>query len=170
MDSLEPSAEERPMEEGRKGGEACALHGLAGGSWGRGAARQPSRDPKSGLQKWRGWTECVLKASGTSHLEGYKLTALLRKREDWRTTGGRVVEPRTTEFSLAGKKGACQCHLPHPSPSQNPKGNQLLPGNLLAPGKHPTPCFCISIPPAVGLTPSRCHRAPPEGITEGEVT
>ena len=50
MDSLEPSAEERPMEEGRKGGEACALHGLAGGSWGRGAACQPSRAPESGCK------------------------------------------------------------------------------------------------------------------------
>ena len=49
-----------------------------------------------------------------------------------------------------------------PSPSQNPKGNQFLPGNLLAPRKHPTLCFCGATALAVGLTPSRCHRAPPE--------
>ena len=81
--------------------------------------------------------------------------------------GGRVVEPQMTELTLAGNKGARQhhlprpCHLPHPYPSQNPKGNQFLPGNLLAPGKHPMLCFCGSIPPE-GLTPSWCHRAPPE--------
>ena len=92
----------------------------------------------------------------------YKLTALLGEWEGWRTTGGRVVEPQTTELSLAGDKGACQRHLPRPSPSQNPKGNQFLPGNLFAPRKHPTLCFCRSIPPAAGLTPSWCRRAPPK--------
>ena len=61
-----------------------------------------------------------------------------RRAEGCRTTGGRVVEPWTTERSLAGNKGAHQCHLPHPSPSQNPKGNQFLSGNLPAPHKHPT--------------------------------
>ena len=66
-----------------------------------------------------------------------------------------------TELRLAGNKGAHQRHLPRPSPSQNPKGNQFLPGNLLAPRKHPKLCFCGSIPPA-GLTPSWCCRTPPE--------
>ena len=61
-----------------------------------------------------------------------------------------------------GNKGARQRHLPRPSPSQNPKENQFLPGNLLAPRKHPTLCFCGAKPPAADLTPSRCHRAPPE--------
>ena len=40
-ESPEPSADERPTEEGRKGGEevrATPLHGLVGGSRGRGAA------------------------------------------------------------------------------------------------------------------------------------
>ena len=140
----------------------CMLHGLAGESQGRGVAHRPSRAPNSGLQKWRGWTECVPTASGTLHLEGYKLTALLGEREGWRTTGGRVAEAQTTELSLVGNKGARQRHLPHPSPSQNPKGNQFLPGNLLALHKHPTLCFCRATPPAASLTPSRCHRAPPE--------
>ena len=76
--------------------------------------------------------------------------------------GGRVAEPRDTELSLAGKKGARQCHLPRPPPSQNPKGNQFLPGNLLAPRKHPTLCFCGPTPPAARLTPSSCCRAPPK--------
>ena len=75
--------------------------------------------------------------------------------------GGRVVELWTTERSLVGNKGARQRHFPCPSPSQNPKGNQFLPGNLLTLGKHPTLCFCGSIPP-VGLTPCWCRRAPPE--------
>ena len=55
-------------------------------------------------------------------MEGYKLTALLGEREGWRTTGGRVVEPQTTELTLVGNKGASQRHLPRSSPSQNPKG------------------------------------------------
>ena len=75
--------------------------------------------------------------------------------------GGRVVEPRRTEHSLAGNKGTCQHHLPCPFPSQNPTGNQFLPGNLHAPHKHPVLCYCGSIPLA-GLTPSWCRRAPPE--------
>ena len=62
---------------------------------------------------------------------------------------------------MVGNKGARQRHLPHPSPSQYPKGNQFLQGNLLKLSKHPTQCFCRSIPPG-GQTPSRCHRAPPE--------
>ena len=64
--------------------------------------------------------------------------------------GGRVVEPQTTELSLAGNRGTRQRHLPRPSPSQNPKGNQFLPGNLLAPRKHPTLCFCWSHPSGSG--------------------
>ena len=76
--------------------------------------------------------------------------------------GGRVAEPRTTELSLARNKGAHQHHLPCPSPNQNPKGNQFLPGNLLALRKYPTLCLCGATPLAAGLTPSRCHRAPPE--------
>ena len=94
-------------------------------------------------------------------MEGYKLTALLREWEGWRTMGGRVVEPQMTELSLAGNKGTLQRHLPHPPPSQNPKGKQFLSGNLLAPRKHPMLCFCGSTPSA-GLTPSWCHRAPAE--------
>ena len=64
-ESPEPSADERPMEEGRKDGEAVCAPRLAGGSRGGGAARRPSRAPESGLQKQRGRMECVLTASGT---------------------------------------------------------------------------------------------------------
>ena len=76
--------------------------------------------------------------------------------------GRRVVEPRMTDLSLVGNKGARQHHLPRPSPSQNPEGNQFLPGNLLALHKHPTLYFCGSITPAAGLTPAQCHRSPPK--------
>ena len=70
---------------------------------------------------------------------------------------GELLSPGTTELSLAWNKGTSQRHLPRPSPpSQNPKGNQFLPGNFLAPHKHPTLCFCGATPLAVGLTPSRC--------------
>ena len=75
---------------------------------------------------------------------------------------GELLSPRMTQLSLAGNKGARQRHLPRLSPSQNLKGNQFLPGNLLALRKHPTLCFCTATPPVAGLTPSYCHRAPPE--------
>ena len=61
--------------------------------------------------------------------------------------GGRVVEPRRTELSLVGNKGAGKRHLPRPSPSQNPKGNQFPSRKLLALHKHPRLCFCGFIPP-----------------------
>ena len=32
-------------------------------------------------------------------------------------------------------------------PSRNPKGNRFPSPNLLAPRKHPTLCFCGSLPP-----------------------
>ena len=140
----------------------CVWHGLVGGSRGGGAALWPSRAPESGLQKRRGRMECVLTASGTKHLEGYKLTALLGDREGWRTTGGRV-EPQTTELSLARNNGTHQRHLPRPSPAKIPKGTISCQGTCLhgANTQRSTLCFCGSIPPA-GLTPSRCCRAPPE--------
>ena len=83
--------------------------------------------------------------------------------------GGRVVEPRRTELSLVGNKGAGKRHLPHPSPSQNPKKNQFLSWNLLAQFKHPTLCFCGSSPPRV------CHPPGATGpllkqTTEGKVS
>ena len=66
-DSAEPSIDKRPTEEGRKGGEAvCTIRTGKRELGQRGSllAKQ-SRAPKSGLQKRRGWTECVLTASGT---------------------------------------------------------------------------------------------------------
>ena len=89
-------------------------------------------------------------------LEGYKLTALLGKREGWRTTGGRVVEPQMTDLSLAGNKGAHQGHRPCPSPSQKPKGNWFLPGNLLALHKHPT----LGIHPSGGFDSLQVPQGP----------
>ena len=78
-----------------------------------------------------------------------------------------MLSSRTTELSLVGNKGASQCDLPRPSLSQNPKGNRFLLGNLLAPHKHPTLCFCGSIPPVAGLTPPDATGPLPKLITEG---
>ena len=64
-DSPEPSVDERPTEEGRKGGEAMRTTRTGRREPGGGAARRPSRARESGLQKRRGQTECVLTASGT---------------------------------------------------------------------------------------------------------
>ena len=66
--SPEPRVDERPTEEGRKGGEAVHATRTGGKEpeWWRGS--QPTRQgraPESGLQKQRGQTECVLRASGT---------------------------------------------------------------------------------------------------------
>ena len=66
MDSLEPSVDKRPTEEGRKGDTPCVLHRLVGGSQGSGGAAHPARQSsQSGLQNRRGQTVGVLTASGT---------------------------------------------------------------------------------------------------------
>ena len=80
------------------------------------------------------------------------------------TMEGRVVEPRRTELNLEGNKGTGKLHLPHPSPSQNPKGNQFPSGILLAPQTpnavilwiHPSD-GSASLPVLQGLS----HRGPP---------
>ena len=64
-ESPEPSIDERPTEEGRKGGEAVHAARTGGRELGRRGAHRPSRAPESGLQKRRGRTECVPTASGT---------------------------------------------------------------------------------------------------------
>ena len=55
MESPEPNTDERPTEEGRKGSEAVCAPQTGGRELGRGAAHWPSRAPKSGWQKWRGF-------------------------------------------------------------------------------------------------------------------
>ena len=65
MDSPEPSAEERPTEEGRKGTKEENAAQTGGREPGGGADCRPSRALESGLQKRRGQTECVPTASGT---------------------------------------------------------------------------------------------------------
>ena len=67
-DSPEASAEERPTEEGRKGGEvvhATRTGRREPGRWRGSQPTQQGRVPESGLQKRRGQTEHVLTASGT---------------------------------------------------------------------------------------------------------
>ena len=65
MESPESNADERPMEEGRKGGKAVRAPGTGGREPGKGAACWPSRAPESGLQKRRGLTDCVPTTSAT---------------------------------------------------------------------------------------------------------
>ena len=71
MDSPEPSVDERPTEEGRKGGEVvCTTWTVRRepgqrGSLGGGAAHGQSRALESGLQKQRGRIERVQTASRT---------------------------------------------------------------------------------------------------------
>ena len=66
MDSPEPSIDERPTEEGRKGGEAVRATQTGGREPGRWRGSSPCKaEPESGLQKQRGQMECVLTASGT---------------------------------------------------------------------------------------------------------
>ena len=57
-DSLEPSIDKRPTEEGRKGREAVhATHtGRREPGWWRGSLPGKAEPLKSGLQKQRGWT------------------------------------------------------------------------------------------------------------------
>ena len=65
MESPEPSADERPTEEGRKGGEAVHAPRTGGREPGRRRPAGQAEPPESGLQKQRGWTECVPTASRT---------------------------------------------------------------------------------------------------------
>ena len=65
MESPEPRAEERPTEEGRKGGEAVRTAQTGGRALGQSSSLLAKQSPESGWQKRRGQTECVLTASGT---------------------------------------------------------------------------------------------------------
>ena len=51
MDSLEPSADERPTEEGRKGGEAVCTTGTGRREPGWRGGPLAKQTPESGLQK-----------------------------------------------------------------------------------------------------------------------
>ena len=78
--------------------------------------------------------------------------------------GGRGAELKGQSSAWRGTKAlASAISLAHPP--ANPKGNRFLPGNLLAPRKHPLLCFCRSLPP-VGLTPARCPSR--SGSTKGK--
>ena len=65
------------MEEGRKGGEAVHTPRTGGREPGQRGSLLAKQSPRVCLQKWKGLTKCVLAASRTEHLEGYKLTAVL---------------------------------------------------------------------------------------------
>ena len=64
-ESLEPSADKRPKEEGWKGGEAVRTPRTGMREPGRRGGPPAKQSPQSGWQKWRGQTECVPTASGT---------------------------------------------------------------------------------------------------------
>ena len=61
----EPSADERPTEEGRKDGEAVRAPLTGGREPGRRGGSPAKQSPQSGLQKQRGLTDCVPTASAT---------------------------------------------------------------------------------------------------------
>ena len=66
-DTPEPSIDEGPMEEGRKGREVVRATRIGGRElgWWRGSLPIKAEPPESGLQKQRGRMECVLTVSGT---------------------------------------------------------------------------------------------------------
>ena len=143
------------------------LQGLAGGSWGSGGTARPARQsPRVWFAKVEG-PDCVSSdsqqdlTSGMLKVDSSALEGSGRARRHW---GRRGVEPGKTDLSSEGNKGTGQRHLPHPSPSQNPKGNQFLSPNLLAQHKHPMLCFCGSIPPTgLPTPPTWCCSTPPAG-------
>ena len=55
MESPEPSADERPKEEGRKGGEEVCAPRTGGREPGQRGSLRPSKAPESGWQKLRGF-------------------------------------------------------------------------------------------------------------------
>ena len=77
--------------------------------------------------------------------------------------GGRVVEPRTTELSLAGNKGTHQRHLPRPFPQpksqREPDPVRELACTVQTPNTvllriHPSSVGCDSLPVPQGPSQS----------------
>ena len=64
-ESPEPSADERPTEEGRKGGKEVHAPRTGGREPGLRGDSQPSRAPETGWQKRKGLTDCVPTANAT---------------------------------------------------------------------------------------------------------
>ena len=159
-DSLEPSVDERSTEEGGEAVRATRTGGREPGQRGSPPAKQ---SPRVWLAKAEG-PDGVCSDSQQDLTSGMLRvnSSALREWGGREELGGTVVEPWKTELSSVGNKGAGQRHLPRPSPSRNPKGNQFPSLNLLAPHKHPTLCFCGSIP-LTGRPPSWCCRTPPIG-------
>ena len=60
MESLEPSTDERPMEEGRKGGEAVRAAWTSRRELGRRGGLLAKQSPESGWQKLRGDRKSVV--------------------------------------------------------------------------------------------------------------
>ena len=120
------------------------------------------QSPESGLQKRWGQMECVPTASGTKHLGGHKITALLRKQEGWRTKGRRAADPPDDRAQFGEEQR--RSPAPSPTPIPQPKSQrEPVPARELAPSAQtPNSVLLRSQPPAADLTPSRCHRAPPE--------
>ena len=65
MESPEPSADERPTEEGRKDGEVVRAPWTGGRELGRRGGSLAKQSPESGWQKRRGLMDCVPTASAT---------------------------------------------------------------------------------------------------------
>ena len=65
MESLETSADERPTEEGRKGGKVVRPPRTGRREPGQRGSLPAKQGPESGLQKPRGRMECVPTASRT---------------------------------------------------------------------------------------------------------
>ena len=71
-----------------------------------------------------------------------------------------MLSPGRQSSAQRGTKAlASTISLAHP-PAETPKGTSSP--NLLVLCKHPTLCFCGSIP-LMGRPPSWCHSAPPTG-------
>ena len=141
----------------------CMLHGLAGGSQcGGRAASPPGRaEPPSLACKSRGarWS-VFLQPAG---LIIWNVISQQLCSESGRAKGqweGELLSPED-RAQLGREQRHRKRHLPHPTPQPKSQREPVPFTNLLALHKHPTLCFCGSIPPT-GLPPSRCHRAPPE--------
>ena len=151
------------MEEGRKGGEAVHATQTGGREQGGGGVAHLARQsPRVWLAKAEG-PDCMSSDSQRDLTSGM----LKFNSSAWRA-GGREDTGRERCWApedraqLSGEQRGRKHHLPLPAPSRNPKGNQFPSLNLLALRKHPTLCFCGSIPPT-GLPPFWCCRASPTG-------
>ena len=108
----------------------CTLHRLVGGSRGGGVACRTSKAPESGLQKWRGQTECVRQQAGLNIWEVISEQLCSESGKAGGQREGELLSPGRTEL-FGGEQRLSPA--PSPSPIPQPKSQrEPVPARQLA--------------------------------------